>query len=98
MNDLLIAGGTVLFGSDGLVKMDLSLRNGLIERAGTGTRIDATGLLVLPGIVDLHGDAFERQRYHHGIPWCYPVLGAWSAKPDRVAGVAVRSGCWRVDV
>jgi alpha-D-ribose 1-methylphosphonate 5-triphosphate diphosphatase len=61
MNDLLIAGGTVLFGSDGLVKMDLSLRNGLIERAGTGTRIDATGLLVLPGIVDLHGDAFERQ-------------------------------------
>jgi alpha-D-ribose 1-methylphosphonate 5-triphosphate diphosphatase len=24
-------------------------------------RLDATGLLVLPGIVDLHGDAFERQ-------------------------------------
>ncbi len=28
--------------------------------AGT-VRLDATGLLVLPGIVDLHGDAFERQ-------------------------------------
>ncbi len=27
----------------------------------TGPRLDATGLLVLPGIVDLHGDAFERQ-------------------------------------
>src|ERR1700687_5607392 len=24
-------------------------------------RIDASGLLVLPGIVDIHGDAFERQ-------------------------------------
>jgi len=24
-------------------------------------RIDADGLLVLPGIVDIHGDAFERQ-------------------------------------
>ena len=23
-------------------------------------RLDATGLLVLPGIVDIHGDAFER--------------------------------------
>ncbi len=26
-----------------------------------GTAFDATGLLVLPGIVDIHGDAFERQ-------------------------------------
>ena len=26
-----------------------------------GIRFDATGLLVLPGIVDIHGDAFERQ-------------------------------------
>jgi alpha-D-ribose 1-methylphosphonate 5-triphosphate diphosphatase len=28
---------------------------------GTAQTIDATGLLVLPGIVDIHGDAFERQ-------------------------------------
>jgi len=28
---------------------------------GEGTIFDGTGLLVLPGIVDLHGDAFERQ-------------------------------------
>lgn len=26
-----------------------------------GNVIDATGLYVLPGIIDLHGDAFERQ-------------------------------------
>ena len=28
---------------------------------GTAQTMDATGLLVLPGIVDIHGDAFERQ-------------------------------------
>ncbi len=34
----------------------------MIEPAGPArASIDATGLLVLPGIVDLHGDAFERQ-------------------------------------
>ncbi|MEZ5844616.1 MAG: alpha-D-ribose 1-methylphosphonate 5-triphosphate diphosphatase [Hyphomicrobiaceae bacterium] len=35
---------------------------GTDERCGTGRRLvlDAAGLLVLPGIVDLHGDAFER--------------------------------------
>ncbi|MEA2954723.1 MAG: alpha-D-ribose 1-methylphosphonate 5-triphosphate diphosphatase, partial [Alphaproteobacteria bacterium] len=46
---------TVHFGSDA----------GVITGIGTDTTaesaIDATGLLVLPGIVDVHGDAFERQ-------------------------------------
>lgn len=31
------------------------------ERPASGRNIDASGLLLLPGIVDLHGDAFERQ-------------------------------------
>ena len=58
-----ITGGTVLLDNDGLVPADLTLRDGLIERidSTTGPRFDASGLLVLPGIVDLHGDAFERQ-------------------------------------
>jgi alpha-D-ribose 1-methylphosphonate 5-triphosphate diphosphatase len=58
-----ITGGTVLLGSDGLQKADLNLTNGRISFDGpaTGPRFDASGLLVLPGIVDLHGDAFERQ-------------------------------------
>src|SRR5271157_3607729 len=59
-----ITGGTVLLASDGLVKTDLSVKDGLIDRIGDGGggfRFDASGLLVLPGIVDLHGDAFERQ-------------------------------------
>jgi alpha-D-ribose 1-methylphosphonate 5-triphosphate diphosphatase len=34
---------------------------GIDPPRGGGRRFDATGLLVLPGIVDLHGDAFERQ-------------------------------------
>jgi alpha-D-ribose 1-methylphosphonate 5-triphosphate diphosphatase len=58
-----ITGGTVLLGTDGLQTADLVLKDGLIDRigGGDGTRFDASGLLVLPGIVDLHGDAFERQ-------------------------------------
>ena len=67
MHDLSIAGGTVLLASDKLVKTDLAIADGLIDRVGEpglggdGRQLDATGLLVLPGIVDLHGDAFERQ-------------------------------------
>jgi alpha-D-ribose 1-methylphosphonate 5-triphosphate diphosphatase len=61
---LTITGGTVLLASDGLARTDISLRDGMIDGIGVsggGGRLDATGLLVLPGIVDLHGDAFERQ-------------------------------------
>ncbi|HET6610017.1 MAG TPA: alpha-D-ribose 1-methylphosphonate 5-triphosphate diphosphatase [Rhodopila sp.] len=64
MADLRISGGTVLLGADGLVSADITLRDGMIDSIGGGTasqELDATGLLVLPGIVDLHGDAFERQ-------------------------------------
>jgi alpha-D-ribose 1-methylphosphonate 5-triphosphate diphosphatase len=48
------------------VKADLLLANGgiaEIRRGGnaSGGGIDASGCLVLPGIVDIHGDAFERQ-------------------------------------
>ena len=32
-----------------------------VSPAKTVKRIDASGCMVLPGIVDLHGDAFERQ-------------------------------------
>jgi alpha-D-ribose 1-methylphosphonate 5-triphosphate diphosphatase len=56
-----IVGGTVLLASDGLVKTDVAVQNGLIDPTGDGPVFDASGLLVLPGIVDLHGDAFERQ-------------------------------------
>lgn len=64
MHDLRITGGTVLLAGDGAVQADLVVRDGLIDRVGGGgggLSFDASGLLVLPGIVDLHGDAFERQ-------------------------------------
>jgi alpha-D-ribose 1-methylphosphonate 5-triphosphate diphosphatase len=64
MHDLRITGGTVLLEADGPVQTDLLLRGGLIDSVGSnsgGVKFDASGLLVLPGIVDLHGDAFERQ-------------------------------------
>ena len=65
MTPIRIDGGQVLLASDGLVSTNLTLTGGLIDAiggtAGKGLTIDASGLLVLPGIVDIHGDAFERQ-------------------------------------
>jgi len=64
--DLRIAGGRVLL-DGGFEETDLhvSIADGTISEIGAdraaGRTIDAAGLLVLPGIVDIHGDAFERQ-------------------------------------
>jgi alpha-D-ribose 1-methylphosphonate 5-triphosphate diphosphatase len=57
-----IAGGSVLT-PEGFAPIDLSLADGKIAALSgqAGRSIDARGLLVLPGIVDVHGDAFERQ-------------------------------------
>ena len=62
MNQLTITGGDVLE-ETGLVRRELCLRDGRIADRGDtdGLQLDAAGLLVLPGIVDVHGDAFERQ-------------------------------------
>lgn len=62
---LSIRGGTALT-PDGLAPIALRLDNGRVDgmdvAAVAGDRvIDASDLLVLPGIVDIHGDAFERQ-------------------------------------
>ena len=62
--DLRITGGRALV--DGrLEEASLALDDGVIAEVGTETparaTLDAHGLLVLPGIVDIHGDAFERQ-------------------------------------
>lgn len=65
MIDILIKGGRTLLGTD-IVHTSLRVDRGEIEAIDSGhsraaLSIDARGLLVLPGIVDLHGDAFERQ-------------------------------------
>lgn len=65
MNDILIEGGRTLLGS-AIIETSLGIAGGEIEtiensRSQAALSIDARDLLVLPGIVDLHGDAFERQ-------------------------------------
>ncbi len=45
-----------------LAETEIGMSGGRFAPAGAGARIwDARGMLVLPGIVDIHGDAFERQ-------------------------------------
>jgi alpha-D-ribose 1-methylphosphonate 5-triphosphate diphosphatase len=65
MNGLSIEGGRALLGGE-IVESSLQVEGGNIGAVGADqgrhwSGIDARGLLVLPGIVDLHGDAFERQ-------------------------------------
>jgi alpha-D-ribose 1-methylphosphonate 5-triphosphate diphosphatase len=64
MDMMRIAGGRVLL-PEGEQTTDLQVADGRISAIGSeacrGPTFDARGLLVLPGIVDIHGDAFERQ-------------------------------------
>lgn len=59
-----IHGGSVLV-EGGFAETDIDIEGGQIAAVGTetgrGRALDADGLYVLPGIVDIHGDAFERQ-------------------------------------
>ena len=45
---------------EGFVRQPLSMADGFIDEASKGRQIDLTGYQILPGIVDLHGDGFER--------------------------------------
>ncbi|MFO1110181.1 MAG: alpha-D-ribose 1-methylphosphonate 5-triphosphate diphosphatase [Bradyrhizobium sp.] len=65
MTDILIEGGRALLGEE-LAEAAVKIAGRDIDAIGadhgrSALSIDARGLLVLPGIVDLHGDAFERQ-------------------------------------
>src|SRR6476620_6112373 len=65
MTDISIKGGRVLLGGEFIINTkkiagrEITARGSEQEPGSFG--IDASGLKVLPGIVDLHGDAFERQ-------------------------------------
>ena len=57
-----LTDGRALLAGTGLVAHDIHTIGAVISTdARDGRRFDASGLLILPGIVDLHGDAFERQ-------------------------------------
>jgi alpha-D-ribose 1-methylphosphonate 5-triphosphate diphosphatase len=65
VTDILIEGVRALLGGE-IVETSLAIADGKVGDVGkSGHRgaltLDARDLLVLPGIVDLHGDAFERQ-------------------------------------
>lgn len=65
MTDILIEGGKALIGRE-FADASIHIANGTIaetsSRSGTATmHLDSRGLIALPGIVDTHGDAFERQ-------------------------------------
>ncbi|MFN7308190.1 MAG: alpha-D-ribose 1-methylphosphonate 5-triphosphate diphosphatase, partial [Alphaproteobacteria bacterium] len=58
----IIQGGQVLRDT-AFARDDLFLADGFISEnpARTARRVDALGLMVMPGLVDIHGDAHERQ-------------------------------------
>ncbi|SEP81561.1 alpha-D-ribose 1-methylphosphonate 5-triphosphate diphosphatase [Thalassovita taeanensis] len=56
---LTLTGAQVL-GPGGLKQGDLCLSAGKIVGQAVGRRVDLSGCTVLPGIVDIHGDGFER--------------------------------------
>lgn len=58
--ELTFTGAQVLRPDCGLVGDDLSIADGLIQEGGGAPVVDLSGYLILPGIIDLHGDGFER--------------------------------------
>ncbi len=60
-----VVGGKVLlpqgFESDAVVIVEDGIIVDVASEAGAARAVDARGLYVMPGIIDLHGDAFERQ-------------------------------------
>ncbi|PCH68658.1 MAG: alpha-D-ribose 1-methylphosphonate 5-triphosphate diphosphatase [Rhodobacteraceae bacterium] len=55
-----LIGAEVLLPQTGLTRARLSISDGLITAHKVGRPVDLSGFLVLPGIVDIHGDGFER--------------------------------------
>ncbi|MBI6628840.1 alpha-D-ribose 1-methylphosphonate 5-triphosphate diphosphatase [Pontibaca salina] len=55
-----LEGAEVLLPGAGLVRTRLSLAEGVITSHSSGRAVDLSGYRIVPGIVDLHGDGFER--------------------------------------
>jgi alpha-D-ribose 1-methylphosphonate 5-triphosphate diphosphatase len=56
---LTLRGGRVLW-PDGIGPGDLSLSGGMITEDPQARVVDLSGFLILPGLIDAHGDGFER--------------------------------------
>ncbi|WP_299944072.1 alpha-D-ribose 1-methylphosphonate 5-triphosphate diphosphatase [uncultured Ruegeria sp.] len=58
--ELTMTGAQVLLPGQGLSRTELSIADGVVQSDGAGRQVDLSGYLILPGIIDLHGDGFER--------------------------------------
>jgi dihydroorotase len=70
-HDLVVAGGRVLCPATGIDAVaDVAIDDGVIAEVGEGLtgheRLDASGLLVVPGLIDLHVHAYDGVS-HYGI-------------------------------
>ena len=52
--------GAQVLRPDGLSQAPLSIAQGLVTDGPSGRKVDLKGYRVLPGIIDVHGDGFER--------------------------------------
>ncbi|MEM8790259.1 MAG: alpha-D-ribose 1-methylphosphonate 5-triphosphate diphosphatase [Pseudomonadota bacterium] len=71
-----LAGGCVLRPDGSFETADVNIADGQIvdTQAGDTTRIDCRGYTVLPGIVDVHGDAFELEIHPRpGVDIAFPI-------------------------
>lgn len=84
MIDVDLIGAQVLW-PDGLGSGSLSFRNGILVNQLVGRKIDLSGYLVLPGIVDLHGDAFERHMAPRRGAMKQPTEGVVAAEAEMAA-------------
>ena len=86
MDDLVIRGGTIADGTGGPVRVaDIAVSAGVITRVGPGGRgkreIDAKGLLVTPGFVDIH------THYDGQVAWdAYLTPSSWHGVTTVVFG------------
>ena len=60
MSLALTIGGAEVLLPGGLAQVPLAIEGGRIAGAPVGREVDLEGYMVLPGIVDIHGDGFER--------------------------------------
>ncbi len=58
--ELTMIGADVLLPGDGVVQAALTIADGVVQKETAGKLVDLSGYVVLPGIIDLHGDGFER--------------------------------------
>ncbi len=104
MYDLLVAGGTVVDPDQGLnQRMDVAVRGGRVSAVETqidtglaDRTIDASGLIVTPGLVDLHVHIYDGVS-HYGIAADEHVLpsGVTTAVDAGSAGASTFSGLRR---